>query len=438
MKYKLIEQAKKVLDKNFREPGFTLPSEGLYPFQWNWDSGLIAIGYANYDIDRAFQEIQTLLDTQWENGFIPHIIFHGESDTYFPGPDFHQASLHPMANARYKSTGMIQPPVIGFVLYEIYKRALDKDQVLEFVSKQIDKVYANHAYLYGNRDPLSEGLVYIFHNWESGTDNSPIWDEIWATMDPPHYQFERRDTTQVNARERPTNREYDHYLYLIDLAKQYKYEDSKIAEHSPFLVQDPLLNALLIKSNQSLIELYKLCGFGGDKITQLQTWQDLSITNYETKLYNNQLGAYVHYDLRNKRPIEMLTSSSFVALFAEIPDNEKASRMIRILQKRFNGEQMYICASFDPYSDHFDPKRYWRGPVWINVNWMLYYGLLHYGMNELAEQIRRDSIELVEKYGFYEYFDPRRSIGDDAKGGYGGADFSWTASLYIDFLMNRS
>ena len=50
----LKEQAKKVLNANFNEDkGFTIPCEGLYPFQWNWDSGFIAIGYAHYDVNKA-------------------------------------------------------------------------------------------------------------------------------------------------------------------------------------------------------------------------------------------------------------------------------------------------------------------------------------------------------------------------------------------------
>ncbi|RMD45977.1 MAG: glycoside hydrolase, partial [Aquificota bacterium] len=42
-----LEQAKKVLDTNWTGR-YTVPSIHLYPHQWNWDSGFIAIGYARY------------------------------------------------------------------------------------------------------------------------------------------------------------------------------------------------------------------------------------------------------------------------------------------------------------------------------------------------------------------------------------------------------
>ncbi len=434
MKEKLVEKAKEILDANFQEGGFTIPCKGLYPFQWKWDSGFIAIGLAYYNVKNAKAEIETLLNAQWENGFIPHIVFHNESDTYFPGADFHLSKLHPLASKEYRSTGMTQPPVTGFVLQEMLKIADDKKDMLGFIASQIDKVYDNHKYFYSNRDIHNEGLVYIYHNWESGTDNSPIWDDIWETMNPPEYTFERRDTTHVDASQRPSKREYDHYLHIIEIAKEHNYNDAKIAELSPFLVQDPLFNAMLIKSNAALIDLYEEIGNNEIKIAQLKEWQTKSISGFNAKLYDEELGAYVHYDLRNNRPIRFVSSSSFSPLYAGIPSKERAAKLVKTMMDKFGGEDKYLCASFDPTSDRFNPRKYWRGPVWINLNWMLYYGLKDYGYTDISERVKQDSIELIAKDGFYEYFDSRKEIRKTENGGYGGNNFSWSAALLIDFL----
>ena len=431
----LQEKAKHILDANFNEDkGFTIPCEGLYPFQWNWDSGFIAIGFAHYDSNKAKREIEALLSAQWENGFIPHIVFHNDSDTYFPGPDFHLSKLHPLASKSHRTTGMTQPPVLGFVLKEIYDIVDDKEDILNFIKQNIDKVFFNHQHFYNHRDPNQEGLVFIYHNWESGTDNSPIWDDIWETMDPPNYKFERRDTTHVDAAQRPTNREYDYYLHLIEIAKAHNYDDAKIAELSPFLIQDPLFNAMLIKSNEALIELYEMIGDSEDKISTLKAWQEKAITRFNEKLYNEKLGGYVHYDLRNEKQIEHLSSSSFAPLFSNIPTKEHAEVMVKTLIKKFGGEDRYLCASFDPESDRFNPKKYWRGPIWINLNWMLYNGLNNYGFTDIANRVKEDSITLIEKYGFYEYFDSRKSVTEHA--GYGGNNFSWSAALLLDLLKD--
>ncbi|WP_375241334.1 trehalase family glycosidase [Polaribacter sp.] len=431
----LQEKAKEILNNNWKGE-FSIPCANLYPFQWKWDSGFIAIGLAHFNMQNAEKEIETLLDAQWGNGFIPHIVFHTENDSYFPGASFHRSDLHPLASKKYKSTGMTQPPVTGFVLEDMYKISKDKSQTLQYLETVIDKVYFNHEYFYNNRDPKNEGLVYIYHNWESGTDNSPIWDYIWATMNPPEYTFERRDTTHVDASERPSKREYDHYLHIIEIAKANNYSDEKIAELSPFLVQDPLFNAMLIKSNESLIKLYQEIGGNADKIDQLKKWQAQSIKSFNEKLYDDELGAYIHYDLRNEKPLRYLTSSSFAPLFANIPSQERADKMVKVMLEKFGGEHQYLCASFDPDSDRFNPKKYWRGPVWVNLNWMLFYGLKNYGYNDISERVKQDTISIVEKNGFYEYFDSRKEMHIDGKAGYGGGDFSWSAALLLDMLNN--
>jgi hypothetical protein len=418
MKEKLIKKAMSVLDANFQEGGFTIPSQGLYPFQWKWDSGFIAIGLSYYNIDKAKLEVKTLLDAQWENGFIPHIVFHNDNDSYFPGADFHKSELHPLSSKRYKSTGMTQPPVMGFVLMEMYRIAKDKENMLSFIKEHIDKVYQNHEYFYSNRDPHDEGLVYIYHNWESGTDNSPVWDDIWLTMNPPEYAFERKDTTHVDAAQRPSKREYDHYLHIIEIAKEHQYDDAKIAELSPFLVQDPLFNAMLIKSNTALIELYELIGDCEAKQETIRHWQKKSIEGFNDKLFDADLGAYVHYDLRNKKPIRHISSSSFSPLFAGIPSQDRAEILVQTMLDKFGGSDKYLCASFDPESERFDARKYWRGPVWINMNWMLYYGLKSYNFKDVAERIKNDSVELIERDGFFEYFDCRKENGEISRTGH--------------------
>ena len=427
------DKAISILKGNWRD-GYTIPSKSLYPYQWLWDSGFIAIGMAHFDQKMAEQEIETLLNAQWGNGFIPHIIFHKVSETYFPGPNFHRSDFHPLANRDYPSTGMTQPPVLGFTLERMYKIANNKKDSLQFIKNNIDRVYKNHQYFYKHRDPKNEGLVYIYHNWESGTDNSPLWDPIFATIDAPEYNFERRDTSIVDPSERPTKREYDYYLHIIDIAKEHNYSDEKIAEFSPFLVQDPLFNSMLIRSNQSLISLYEMIEGNEDKIEQLKSWQLKSLDTFNSKLYNEELGAYIHYDLRKDQPIRMVSSSSFSPLFAGIPNKEQAQALVNTMLEKFGRQEMYLCASFDPTSNQFNPKKYWRGPVWINLNWMLYHGLLDYGYNDLAERIKSDTLEILEKVGFFEYFDPRKSIYKGKVKGYGGNDFSWSAALYLDLV----
>ena len=58
----LEKKAIKVLNNNWKEDGgFSIPCANLYPFQWKWDSGFIAIGFAYFDMAKAEKEIETLI-----------------------------------------------------------------------------------------------------------------------------------------------------------------------------------------------------------------------------------------------------------------------------------------------------------------------------------------------------------------------------------------
>lgn len=433
----LADQASKVLHTNWQE-NFTIPCQGLYPFQWFWDSGFIAIGWAHLDMDRAKQEIRSLLSGQWANGFIPHIVFHNEASTYYPGPQVHAAHLSKDAPS-VPTSGITQPPVTGFVLEEMYDLAKDKDEMLGFIASVYDRVYENHRYFYQNRDPQGEGLVYICHNWEAGTDNTPVWDLIWDTFEVPDYQLDRKDTKLIDASHRPTNKEYQYYIHLIEQFKEWSYDDQKIADQAPFLVQDPLFNSMLIASNESLIRLGAFIGHI-KQVNQLRAWNEKAKRRMNEKLYDPVLNGYVYYDLRHERYLRYLSSSSFAPLMAGIPDPHRAEAMMQHLDGgRFSGPENdnYLCASFDPSSPMYNSEKYWRGPIWINLNWIIYRGLKKYGYHNTAQRLKDDTLELIKKYGFYEYFEPSRAKNEQLQAGYGGNNFSWSAALVLDLLLNK-
>lgn len=435
----LATACREQLSLNNRDGGFTVPTSKLYPFQWLWDSGFIAIGWAHVDVERAMREIEALHSAQWSNGFVPHIVFHQLNDGYYPGPDVHGAHLSPHAPAHVATTGMTQPPVVGFVLEKIYDLAPDKSVVLPFLKIQFEKTFLFHQYLYTQRDPQGEGLVYIQHNWESGTDNSPVWDEVWKTFEAPHYELPRRDIQHVNADHRPTHRDYEYYIYLIELFKSVAYNDAEIAQKSPFLVQDPLFNAMLAASNQSLARVGALVGANPAAIEQLNTWYKATQTAMNYKLWSEETGGYLHYDLRNQRLIQALTSSSFAPLFAGIPTPERAAQLHQtLLGPKFRGanNEHYLCPSFDTQDPRFNPVKYWRGPVWVNMNWLIYHGLRRYGYGDTAALVKNDILELVKNHGLWEYFEPNRAKAAQTTDGYGAPNFSWTAALILDFLTD--
>ena len=84
-----------------------------------------------------------------------------------------------------------------------------------------------------------------------------------------------------------------------------------------------------------------------------------------------------------------------------------------------------VTGRFDPQDARFDGLRYWRGPVWGIMNMMAGTGMAEAGMAAEAARIRADTVALIDRNGFAEYFDPRD--GTPA----GGGTFTWTAAIWL-------
>jgi glycogen debranching enzyme len=79
-------------------------------------------------------------------------------------------------------------------------------------------------------------------------------------------------------------------------------------------------------------------------------------------------------------------------------------------------------------SHHFQPegRRYlWRGPTWINTNWLIWEGLKRHGHAGPADAVAGSSRELAESSGFCEFYNPL-----SGKGG-GERDFGWSTLAAI-------
>jgi glycogen debranching enzyme len=430
----LIRLAKTILDFNWAG-GYTRPGPRLYPHQWSRDSALIAIGYARYDQERATQELGHLLESQWKNGLLPHEVHDphlaGESSG---GLGFWNAESDPRAPDDRQTSGEIQPPVHAIAALHVYRHAENEAGARGFLKEAFPRLRAWHEYLYRERDPEDEWLAYIRHPWESGMDNAPMWDQILQRiqLEPgqiPSYQ--RGDLQFVPAEDRPLDTEYDRYAYLVKLFAERDYDEEKIQHDCPFLVQDALFNALLCKSDQALAEI--ACELGEDP----SPFEDRAGRNalaMNRKLWDEERATYLSFDLVEDRPLKVYTTPGFLPLFAGVPDGEQARRMVEALESPSYGlgdESVKAVPSYDRFGYGFSRDRYWRGPVWINVDWMLMHGLRRYGFEEQADHLCRTIVDLVESEGFHEYFDPASGRG------HGSGFFSWTAALLIDVLMDE-
>jgi hypothetical protein len=448
----LAAAAEAVLDANWLGSS-TLPGPRLYPHQWSWDSAFVAIGNAVRAPERARLELDTLFDAQWSNGLVPHIVFRPQTDAYFPGPETWRTDVSPHAPRDRRTSGIVQPPVHASAVWRVHELAPDPEASLAWLGRMLPRLAAWHDYLYRERDPEDDGLVSIRHPWESGMDDSPAWDAPLAAIElepgsvPP---YPRKDLTMARAEERPTAAAYDQYVHLVELFKRCRYDEREIRARSRFVVEDPAFNGLLAAAGQDLARIAEAVG---EDASRFREQAERTARQLDTRLWNDALQAYVPFDRVARRQVLAAVAGGFVPLFAGIPSAGRAQLMARRLDsERFwaaggggtpgaaggganpgaAGGRGFPVPTCDRVSPAFVPTRYWRGPCWVNVNWLIESGLRRYDFSGYADAIRAATLGLVRRGGFREYFHPETGEG------LGSDQFSWSAALALELLREPS
>ncbi len=417
----MYERAVEILDLNDRG-NYTVPTSGLYPFQWNWDSCLVSIGQQHVNEARAWTEMQTLFQHQWDDGMVPHIVFHELDDGYFPGPDV-WATGRPVP-----TTGITQPPVAGFAALKLFERAKDSSLARQRASTLIAGIDRWHEWFYAHRDPHNTGLVAIIHPWESGRDNSIDWDAALDRVPIDGLQpYQRRDLQHADAAHRPTGAQYDRFVSLVQLFRSLGWDNSQLHDASPFKVVDPGFNAILIRSCSDLAKLADL--LGEDEIAERNRTRAAAGLSALESLWSEAANQYVCFDRAVNAFVDSASVGGLIPALAPIPAHRSASLASRI--NTLSKSTGYLIPSHEATDSRYDPKRYWRGPIWLIVNYLIADGFRVSGHDDLVQRIEASSLELIAQSGFAEYYDP------DSAEPCGGSTFTWTAAMVMEFLRNE-
>jgi hypothetical protein len=403
--------------------GWTRPSAGQYPHQWNWDSALTSIGWSRLDPDRAGREIETILEAQWDDGMVPHVRYDPRRlGDYFPDPGcWPGAAAH--APRGVSTSGISNPPVAATAARLVGERQPDPGRRAAFWSRVLPGLTRWLRYFAERRRLDGCPLVAIVHPWETGWDNSPRWDRLRAAGLRPRRPVARRDREHVRPEERPEDRDYDGYLTLIELLDGSGYSLARYRARSPFLVYDVFFDALWYRAatdlNAVARELEAPEPFGGAEL-------DDFAAAFEERHWDPEARDYLDEDLVAGDRIQVTTPAGLAAGFSGLVPADR----LRAMWDRYlaAGPRLRPLWTLSPDHPEFDPRRYWRGPAWLQVNWLVAEGLDRSGLSGQAEELRAATLGLVERAGFREHYSPV-----DGEGG-GAPAFSWSAALTLDLL----
>jgi glycogen debranching enzyme len=144
------------------------------------------------------------------------------------------------------------------------------------------------------------------------------------------------------------------------------------------------------------------------------------------RLWSEPHGQYLCLDRTTGNLVDSASVGGLLAVFCAVP--VMRVRAVARSIERLMEKAAFIVPSHDPADARFDSKRYWRGPVWLVVNYMIADGLARAGENAVAARITHSSLKLIEESGFAEYYDPLS--GEPL----GGSRFSWTAAMVLEFV----
>lgn len=153
--------------------------------------------------------------------------------------------------------------------------------------------------------------------------------------------------------------------------------------------------------------------------------------------------------------IRTKTESGFTPLLAGICDNARARHLVEHLTNPAEFWRAFPIPSVSADEPSFSDNM-WRGPVWVNYNYLLVEALRNYGYMDIAARLRLRTLEEVTRWHeadglIYEFFDSeavtdpvflhRKKLGGPqakksaASLGTNICDYNFTASLYVDLLQ---
>lgn len=124
--------------------------------------------------------------------------------------------------------------------------------------------------------------------------------------------------------------------------------------------------------------------------------------------------------------VKVVTPASFWAMLGGIATTDQGTSMMRALLTADNLLTPHPLPCVGRSEPSFRPDNYWRGPTWINVNWLSLLGMECYGHTAMADSLRNATVALIGMWPLpREYYDPVSGEG------LGALNFMWTGAVDI-------
>jgi len=266
-----------------------------------------------------------------------------------------------------------KPPLLAWVAWKLYEQSGD----IEFLNEIYESVVRWNKWWHEKNDLDMDGLCEYQHPFSSGLDDSPLWDNGMP-------------------------------------------------------VTSPDLNTYICLQEEALARIAREIGEKADS----KRWEQASAEHLRQlirNMWDADKGLFWAY--HNGKKIDVMTPINLFPLFISGLPHDIAIRLVDNLMDRNTFWSRYPIPTVALNDPHFNPCQMWRGPTWININYLFVDGLFRCGFPEQARKLRQRTLELIAgQDDICEYYHP--VTGEKCPDA--APIFGWSAALYIDFAVQAS
>jgi putative isomerase len=235
-----------------------------------------------------------------------------------------------------------------------------------------------NAWWFSMNDDDADGLVQYNHPYSSGLDNSPLWD------------------------------------YGLP-------------------VESPDLNTYLCVQMGSLALIAETLGMTHEGAMWRRRAAAL-VRRMIEDFWDEQAGLFRALHDRHE-PIPVNTPFNLYPLWTGQLPVDIRNRLVAHLTNADEYWGDYPIPSVARNDPHFAPDTMWRGPVWVNINYIFVEALRQIGELALARALRDKTLDLIGRHpGMYEYY--HAETGEPVATA--AVAFGWTAAVYIDLALQAT
>jgi putative isomerase len=266
-----------------------------------------------------------------------------------------------------------KPPLVAWAAWKLYETDGDK----EFLNEIYEPLVRWNRYWFEQNDRDGNGLCEYGHPFSSGLDDSPLWDDGMP-------------------------------------------------------VEAPDLNTYLCLQMDALSKIAGVLG-EEEEAHQWSQQADELAKRMIAGMWDEQAGLF--WASRNGVRVQTRTPFNLYPLITGRMPAEIASRLVAHLTDETQFWPRYPIPSVALNDPKYDPNQMWRGPTWVNINYLFIEGLQKAGYPAIAQELRRRTLELISgQKDIFEYYHPQTGQNPSKA----AAIFGWTSAVFIDLAIQAS